>query len=759
MKSTNTSFRDHLDQPVTALCTCWTIKRTDGVELRFTDADEDVVQGGKTYTSIGAYQRTAIESTSTLSVDNLEIVGASNDLSLPDEELRAGLFDNAQITIFMTPWLDSVRGQLKLRRGFFGEVQTLPNGTYQVELRGIMQKLAYNYTDIFSATCLYDLGQELDSKGMGCGIPIKGKDMNDGTYFRVGQSARIAQSSYKRGKVYSVNIGDPDFEFGGSSGDIEKSVYWFNRGATNVVRDLSQKYTGTHSARGGSGSSILSQDVDLEDSVGASVSDIDSGDCYVTTRVFRRDVGSTGQMRLQFLDRNGSELGFGQVISLNSGGITPTPMMFSGDFTVELWIKPSGAADGNQVIFGGGRFGTTGGTTGTFLALDGGLLSFWGDDNVYNYSGVGGTSNNGDYVVRSANEITADTWTHIALERDGSDFNLYVNFKLAGTSDAYTGDVWIDLWADSVGRSGFVGKWDELRVWNSARGGEQLALNAHQPIDSSTPSLIRYYNFNDVTGSDLTGSDATFSFVSGGAVLQQGQASPVAVPAVFATALGTATYTSGFADTGPAWNEIGVEDHRIPPRTRRMRISLEATGNQTWFDNITGHIINTNEEGPVIGYMTNDIAWRCTSGGTTDANQATGTEGSTINVNGVAFVGEDAYLRAARVLSVIDNRTFIIEVNDPRAVDGWFNEGSAIFETGKNAGTAMEVKGWKADTRQLELFLSMPNPVKAGDYLSVYPGCDKSRICCAAIFKNIKNFFGTPDVPGQDELFRYPDSK
>ena len=752
MKNTTTALREHLDQEVTALCTCWTITRADGVELRFTDADEDVTQGGNVYTSIGAYQRTAIESTSTLSVDNLEIVGASNDLSLPDEELRAGLFDNAQVTIFMTPWLDSVRGQLKLRRGFFGEVQTLPNGTYQVELRGIMQRLAYNYTDIFSATCLYDLGQPLDSGGMGCGVIIKGADMDNGTQYAVGEGARIAQTAYQRGKAYDINWGDVDFETAGAAGGIDTSVFWFNQGVVDAVTDASQKYTGEYAARGGAGASTLSQDVDLEDTTELPVADIDAGNCYVTARTFRRDNGSTGQFRIQFLDRNGDELGYGQVLSLGASGFTPAAMTFAGDFTLEMWIKPSGDANADQVIFGGGRFGTTGGTTGTRLALNDGLLSFWGDDDLFTFS------SNGGYVVRSTEEIPADEWTHIALERNGADFNLYVNFHLVATNDAYTGDVWIDLWGDASGQTGFTGQWDELRLWTEARGSQNLSLNAYQPINPASANLHRYYSFNDTNGADLTGGDATFTF-GPGPNLQQGHGSPVSVPATFATALGSATYASGYADTGTVWNEVGVVDHQIPPRTRRMRINLDATGNQTWFDNLTGHIINTNEYGRVIGYMTNDIAWRCTSGGFTNADQAAGSEGNTIAVGGVAFIGEDAYLRAARVLSVTDNRTFIIDVDEPRAVDAWFNEGAAVFETGGNAGAAMEIKSWNATTRQIELFLSMPNPIKAGDYLSVYPGCDKSRISCAAIFGNIENFFGTPDVPGQDELFRYPDSK
>lgn len=738
MKTISSDLREHLDQEVTALCTCWTITRSDGVILRFTDADQDVVQGGDTYTSIGAYQRTAIENTSTLSVDNLEIVGASNDLSLPDTELRTGLFDNAEVTIFMTPWLSSVPGRLKLRRGFFGEVQTLPNGTYQVELRGIMQRLAYNYTDIFSATCLYDLGQPE------CGILIKGADMDAGTTYAVNAGARIAQSTYKRGKAYEIGWGDPDFEISGAAGSISESVYWYNRGANDIDTNLTSAYAGTYSAKGGAGAGTLTQDVDLAATTGLPLADLDGETCYLTARAFRRDAGDTGQYRIQFLDNDGIELGYGQQLDLNSDSFTPAQIDFTGDFTVELWIKLEASADINQSIFGHGSIGAG---TGTRFSFETGVLSLRIDDNVL-------TGSN-QFIVQSSESPTVGEWRHVAVTRTGSDVYLYENFREVD-SGSYAGTISLSVWGNADDSSGFVGKWDELRVWDVARTKTELSLSAHQPISAGSPNLIRYYSFNDTTGADLTGTDA---FVFGAGNLQTGTGSPVSVPVADALSLGSATYASGYADVGTTWLELEVTDHLIPANTRIMRLNFDVTGPDSWIDNLTGHIINTNEYGNVIGYMTDNIVWRCTGAGTTDVDQASGNVGDTLNIGSATLVGEDAYLRGARVLSVTGNNKFVIDVSDSRAVDAWFTEGGALFETGDNAGVGMEIKNWDATTREIELFLSMPNPVKAGDYLSVYPGCDKSRISCAAIFRNIANMFATPDVPGQDELLRYPDAK
>ena len=160
--------------------------------------------------------------------------------------------------------------------------------------------------------CLYDLGQPLDALGFGCGIIIKGLDMDSGSTYSVDSGARIAQSAYKRGKAYDIGWGDADFEGAGSGGGFSNSVFWYNQGTSLMETSTAQKYAGEFSARGGSGTSQLIQDVDLENTTGIPSSDLDSSACYLTARVFRWDDGTTGQARVQFLDKDGTELGYGQ---------------------------------------------------------------------------------------------------------------------------------------------------------------------------------------------------------------------------------------------------------------------------------------------------------------------------------------------------------------------------------------------------------------------------------------------------------------
>ncbi len=94
--------------------------------------------------------------------------------------------------------------------------------------------------------------------------------------------------------------------------------------------------------------------------------------------------------------------------------------------------------------------------------------------------------------------------------------------------------------------------------------------------------------------------------------------------------------------------------------------------------------------------------------------------------------------------------------------DDSMNGGVVVWETGNNAGIAMEVRDYVSGdpSQDVELFLDLPFDIEVGDDARIYRGCFK-RLTedCKTIFDNVDNFRGEPYVPGQDALFRYPDAK
>lgn len=156
MKSISAGLSAHLDGEVTTLASCWKIVRRDGQQFFFTDHDTDIIFEGDTYEAESSYDRTAIQSNGDFAVDNLDVAGILDSEKISETELRAGLFNRADVYIFIVNWKDPSQGALKVRRGWFGEVSLLGNGTFTTEIRGLAQALSHNFIEVYASECRAD---------------------------------------------------------------------------------------------------------------------------------------------------------------------------------------------------------------------------------------------------------------------------------------------------------------------------------------------------------------------------------------------------------------------------------------------------------------------------------------------------------------------------------------------------------------------------------------------------------------------------
>jgi hypothetical protein len=68
-----------------------------------------------------------------------------------EDEVRAGLFDGAEIRISFVDWQNpDGHGEIRLRRGTLGETRLTPQGYFHAELRGLSQPLAQSTLEVFS---------------------------------------------------------------------------------------------------------------------------------------------------------------------------------------------------------------------------------------------------------------------------------------------------------------------------------------------------------------------------------------------------------------------------------------------------------------------------------------------------------------------------------------------------------------------------------------------------------------------------------
>ncbi len=157
MKQIPQSLKDHLGGDVTSLATCWRITRRDGARFAYTTHDRELVLDHTTFSPVNGFLPTAVSSSNGLNVDNLEVSAILSTGGLSEEDIRAGLFDYARISIFQVNWRAPEAGRLHIRSGWLGEFM-IRDQYFTVEIRGLAQKLQQTIGGVFSPECRANLG-------------------------------------------------------------------------------------------------------------------------------------------------------------------------------------------------------------------------------------------------------------------------------------------------------------------------------------------------------------------------------------------------------------------------------------------------------------------------------------------------------------------------------------------------------------------------------------------------------------------------
>ena len=184
MKTVSAGLDTHLAGVSTTLAYGVKATRTDGEIFAYTTHDRSVSVSGTTYEP--GFTRTAIESSSELAVDNLDIEGAFESNEITEDDIRAGLWDHCDIRLVMFNWADTSQGVLKERRGWLGEI-TGGRIKFRAELRGLLQKLQQEIGRLVGP-CPWQVG------GTECGV-------------RLNPPAWTATTAYTVRQVYDAKTG------------------------------------------------------------------------------------------------------------------------------------------------------------------------------------------------------------------------------------------------------------------------------------------------------------------------------------------------------------------------------------------------------------------------------------------------------------------------------------------------------------------------------------------------------------------------
>jgi uncharacterized phage protein (TIGR02218 family) len=165
-KTLSVAMQNHLDGETTSLCTCWHVTRTDGVEMGFTDHDRDLTVDALLYKAATGFTATAVQSKSDFSVDNLDLDGMLSSDDILESEILGGVYDYAEVEIFMVNFEDLTAGRIFLKRGRMGEVR-VKRSKFIAELRGLSQHLQQHIGRVYTPSCDAVLGDTRCGVSMG----------------------------------------------------------------------------------------------------------------------------------------------------------------------------------------------------------------------------------------------------------------------------------------------------------------------------------------------------------------------------------------------------------------------------------------------------------------------------------------------------------------------------------------------------------------------------------------------------------------
>ena len=148
------------------------MKRLDGTILGFTTHDQNIVydagadpvpdaDGAITYEAFTGFTPSASAGKSDLAVDNIEFTGFFESESIVEEDIRAGLFDGASISVRIVNWADLTMLSVLLRSGTLGVVK-MQNGKFTAEIRGLSYKLTTVLGSLYGPVCRAVFGSGLN---------------------------------------------------------------------------------------------------------------------------------------------------------------------------------------------------------------------------------------------------------------------------------------------------------------------------------------------------------------------------------------------------------------------------------------------------------------------------------------------------------------------------------------------------------------------------------------------------------------------
>lgn len=152
-----------LEGPLTSAAYGWRLERRDGVTLGFTSHDHDVEIDRLLHKAVPGMMPSSITESLGLHVDGLDVRGALTADAVREDDLQAGRWDGARLSIYLFDWNNPSLGKRLLASGELGGI-THSVSRFEAEFKGPASKLDRAVAPYCSPAC------RADFCGSACGL-------------------------------------------------------------------------------------------------------------------------------------------------------------------------------------------------------------------------------------------------------------------------------------------------------------------------------------------------------------------------------------------------------------------------------------------------------------------------------------------------------------------------------------------------------------------------------------------------------------
>lgn len=135
---------------------CWSVTRTDGLVLGFTNHDMDIVIDGIVYEASTGFSASQIQQSLGLAVDNLEATGALSSAAITEVDIICGRYDDAEILLMWVDWQNPT-DLVVVSRGNIGTIKR-EKRAFTVELQSLSHRMQQPIGYLYGRTCTARLG-------------------------------------------------------------------------------------------------------------------------------------------------------------------------------------------------------------------------------------------------------------------------------------------------------------------------------------------------------------------------------------------------------------------------------------------------------------------------------------------------------------------------------------------------------------------------------------------------------------------------